>query len=88
MRRVLVQRWPAVPDGAEQDCARGEIEIGAGATMMALLPPSSRMVLPKRRPTDSATRTPILLGARGRDEGNTRVVEQPLADRRAVANNQ
>ena len=58
-RRVLVQRWPAVPT-APNTAPVSTIFISAeGVMMMALLPPSSRMLRPKRPATDWPTIRPM-----------------------------
>ncbi len=54
-RRMLVQRCPAVPAAAKTIPRTARSRSALGATMAALLPPSSRRVLPKR----AATRGPI-----------------------------
>ena len=58
MRRVLVQRWPAVPSAPNKIARTASSRSASSATMMALLPPSSRMLRPNRRATVSATRRP------------------------------
>ena len=59
MRRVLVHLCPAVPT-APNNIAGITISISAvSSTIIALFPPSSRMVLPKREPTTSPMRLPI-----------------------------
>ena len=54
-RRMLVQRCPAVPAAAKTIPRTARSRSALGATMAALLPPSSRRVLPNR----AATRGPI-----------------------------
>eukprot|EP00158_Paraphelidium_tribonemae_P000122 Partr_v1_DN17237_c0_g2_i1_m19494 putative NA len=57
-RRNDVQRWPAVPT-APNTAARSARSVAAsGMTMVALLPPSSRMVRPKRACTVRDTCSP------------------------------
>ena len=46
-------------DGAEQRAGEHQIEVGAGVTMMALLPPSSRMLHPGREATTPPTILPM-----------------------------
>ena len=48
MRRVEVQRWPAVPTAPNRIARVARSRFASSVTMMALLPPSSRMVRPKR----------------------------------------
>jgi len=45
--------------GGEGDGAEGEVEVGGGATMAALLPPSSRMARAKRAARRGATVRPM-----------------------------
>ena len=53
-----------------------------GATIAALLPPSSSSSLPNRPATRGATARPIAGRAGGADQGHPRVVDERLADRR------
>ena len=50
-RRRLVQRWPAVPAAANTMPRTARSRSAEGATMAALLPPSSRISRPKRSAT-------------------------------------
>ena len=59
MRRVEVQRWPAVPTAPNRIARTARSRFASSATMMALLPPSSRMVRPKRPATVCATCRPM-----------------------------
>ncbi len=47
-RRVVVQRCPAVPTAPKTTDGIAIFKLVLGVMMMALLPPSSRMVLPRR----------------------------------------
>ena len=58
-RRSDVQRWPAVPAAANVIPRTTSSMSADGATMAALLPPSSRMLRPKRAATTPATCWPI-----------------------------
>ena len=58
-RRTDVHRWPAVPTAAKAVARTASSRSALGVMMMALLPPSSRIVRPSRRPTTSATRRPM-----------------------------
>ena len=53
-RRVVVQRWPAVPTAPKTIAGTTSFMSENSSTMIALLPPSSSSDLPRRR----ATRTP------------------------------
>ncbi len=57
-RRVVVQRWPAVPTLPNTTARSARSRFASSITTMALLPPSSRMVRPSRRATTSATCRP------------------------------
>ncbi len=59
MRRVLVHRCPAVPHAPNRMAGSTRSMFALGVTMIALLPPNSRIVRPRRFPTVSATRKPI-----------------------------
>ena len=61
MRRVVVQRWPAVPTAPNRMARMARSRSAVGVTMMALLPPSSRRLRPRRRLTTSPTWRPILV---------------------------
>ena len=50
-RRSEVQRWPQVPTALNRIARSREIELGRGATIMALLPPSSSSERPSRAAT-------------------------------------
>ncbi len=58
-RRSVVQRCPAVPTAAKVIARVASSRSALGATIIALLPPSSRMARPKRSPTRAATARPI-----------------------------
>ena len=58
-RRVLVQRWPAVPTAPNTTAGMARARSACAVTTTALLPPSSRIVRPKRAVTSAATRLPI-----------------------------
>jgi hypothetical protein len=58
-RRSDVQRWPAVPTAAKVTARAAISRSALGATIMALLPPSSRMARPKRSATCTATLRPM-----------------------------
>ena len=79
-RRSVVQRCPAVP-AAENRIARSARSRSAlGATIIALLPPSSSSTRPKRRGDARADR-PAHRGRSGRrNERDARIVDQCLAD--------
>ena len=64
------------------------LRFACGVRMMALLPPSSRMHLPSREATISAARRPTLVEPVIDRSGTSAVVQQQLADRRAVADDQ
>ena len=55
-RRVVVQRWPAVPTAPNTMAGTARSRFAVSSTMMALLPPSSSRLLPRR----AATRSPTL----------------------------
>ena len=79
-RRSEVQRWPAVPT-AEKTMARTAMSRSAeGATIMALLPPSSRMARPKRAATVGPDDAAHAGRAGGRDDGHAGRADQRLAD--------
>src|SRR5208283_4159401 len=82
MRRVVVQRWPAVPTAPNRMARMAKSRSAVGATMMALLPPSSRRLRPRRRLTISPTWRPILV------EPVAGVVDEALANGRAVADDE
>ena len=56
-RRVEVQRCPAVPTAPKTMARTAKSKLALGATMIALLPPSSSKLRPRRRPTVSADDT-------------------------------
>src|SRR3990170_6288472 len=56
--RVVVQRCPEVPTAPKRMARTARSKGASSATRMALLPPSSSMVRPKRLDTVSATRRP------------------------------
>ncbi len=58
IRRVDVQRWPAVPTAPNTIARVARSSRASFVTTIALLPPSSRIVRPKRDATTSATRRP------------------------------
>ena len=58
-RRSDVQRCPAVPAAANTTASAAISRLADGVTIMALLPPSSRMHRPKRLATIGATLRPI-----------------------------
>ena len=60
IRRVLVHRCPAVPTAPNRIAGSTRSMFAWGVTMIALFPPSSSMVRPRRSPTTRATRYPIL----------------------------
>ena len=59
MRRVEVQRWPAVPTAPKTMARAAMSRLAFSVTTIALLPPSSRIVRPKRCATTPATWRPI-----------------------------
>ena len=80
-RRSEVQRWPAVPAAANSDRPRRrDRDRPTGATIMALLPPSSSSERPKRRGDARADRAAHARRAGGADERDAAIVDQPLAD--------
>ena len=88
MRRVVVQRWPAVPTAPNRMARMARSRSAVGVTMMALLPPSSSRDRPKRR-ADNFRHVAAHLRRAGRgDERDARVADQALADGRAVADDQ
>ena len=79
-RRSVVQRWPAVP-AAENRIARAASSRSAlGATIIALLPPSSSSTRPKRCGDARADRAAHRGRAGRRDQRDARIVDQRLAD--------
>mmetsp|Transcript_10048 Transcript_10048/g.13659 ORF Transcript_10048/g.13659 Transcript_10048/m.13659 type:complete len:426 (+) Transcript_10048:115-1392(+) len=58
-RRREVQRWPAVPTAPNTEARTAMSRSASGMITVALLPPSSRMVRPKRPWTTSLTCLPI-----------------------------
>ena len=58
-RRMVVHRWPAVPAAAKTMPRSARSRSADGATTAALLPPSSRMLRPKRAATRGATSAPM-----------------------------
>ena len=58
-RRVEVQRCPAVPTAPNNAPVSTMLRSALGVTMMALLPPSSRMERPQRLATAVPTICPI-----------------------------
>ena len=54
----VVQRWPAVPTAPNTIAGTARSRLANSSTMMALLPPSSSRLLPRRRATRSATSRP------------------------------
>ena len=58
IRRVLVHLCPAVPPAPNKMLEMAKSRFALDVTMMALLPPNSSMVRPRRFPTTSATRSP------------------------------
>src|SRR5437762_7215727 len=58
-RRKLVQRCPAVPTAANKIARKARSRSAEGATIMPLLPPSSRSVRPKRCATRGPTIAPM-----------------------------
>src|SRR6184192_1670283 len=61
MRRVVVQRCPAVPTAPNRIARVANSRSALGATIMALLPPSSNNVRPNRFVTTSPMRRPIFV---------------------------
>ena len=75
----MVQRWPAVPT-AEKVMARwARSSLADGATIIALLPPSSRMVLPKRAATTGASSRPMRVEPVAETTRDARILRQRLA---------
>lgn len=58
-RRSVVHRCPAVPTAAKVIARVASSRSALGATIIALLPPSSRIARPRRSPTRAETRRPI-----------------------------
>ena len=79
MRRVVVQRWPAVPTAPNKIARVARSRSASSATMMALLPPSSRIDRPKRRATASATRWPTCVEPVNEINGRRRSFKQQIA---------
>ena len=88
MRRVVVQRWPAVPTAPNRMARMARSRSAVGVTMMALLPPSSSRAAAQAPADDFADVAAHLGRAGGGDEGNARVVDEALADGRAVADDE
>ncbi len=88
MRRVEVQRWPAVPTAPKTMPRTARSRSASSATMMALLPPSSRMVRPRRPATVCGHVTADLHRAGEADQRQALVVEHALAHRPVVADDQ
>ena len=61
IRRVVVQRWPAVPTAPKRIAVVARSRLALGVTMIALFPPSSSNVRPRRRVTTSPTCRPIFV---------------------------
>ncbi|MCY1543750.1 hypothetical protein D9M68_795800 [compost metagenome] len=55
----MVQRWPAVPTAAKRMPRTARPRSALGVRIMALLPPSSRMLRPKRAATLGPTSRPM-----------------------------
>ena len=93
-RRVVVQRWPAVPTAPNTAAIKAIFRSASLLMMMALLPPNSNKVFPNRAPTVAFTEfqqtfTKALANccahslahagtAGGRKQGNAGVVAHPL----------
>ena len=88
MRRVVVQRWPAVPTAPKRMARMARSRSAVGATMMALLPPSSSRRAAQAAGDDLADVAAHPGRAGGGDERDARVVDEALADGRAVADDQ
>ena len=58
-RRVVVQRWPAVPTEPNSTARATSSMSASSITMIALLPPSSSRQRPRRLATTSPTRRPM-----------------------------
>src|SRR5208283_4393965 len=60
-RRVVVQRWPAVPTAPNKSALKARRRSAEGVMIIALFPPSSKSVRPNRFATNVATARPILV---------------------------
>ena len=83
-RRSVVQRWPAVPAAAKTMPRTARSRSADGATIAALLPPSSSSSRPRRPATRGATARPIRVEPVALSKRDARVVDQGLADRRSA----
>ncbi len=79
-RRRVVQRWPAVPMAEKAMARRVRSRSAVGATMAALLPPSSRMARAKRAARRGSYGAAHRGGAGGGDEWDEGRVDELLAD--------
>ena len=87
-RRVLVQRWPAVPTAPNRIARSARSRRASSVTMIALLPPSSRIVRPNRPATTSATRRPTAVEPVNEISGSRGSVQHLLADDAAGADDE
>ena len=69
-RRVDVQRCPAVPTAPNAIPGIARSRSAVSSIIMALLPPNSNIVLPKRWETTSATRRPMAVDPVNEIKGN------------------
>ena len=79
IRRVDVQRWPAVPTAPKTMARVARSSLASFVTTIALLPPSSRIVRPNRDATTSATRRPTAVEPVNDTSGSRGSASMPLA---------
>ena len=79
-RRSDVQRWPAVPTALNRIARVASSRSAVGATIIALLPPSSSRQRPSRAATTGATARPMRVAAGRADQRHARVARQRLAE--------
>src|ERR1700704_5293267 len=79
-RRSVVQRWPAVPMAANAMARNARSRSADGATMAALLPPSSRMPRANRAARRGPTARAIAGGPGALTPATPAAVAQHLAD--------
>ena len=87
-RRVVVQRWPAVPTAPNTMAGTASFRSAVSSTMMALLPPSSSRLLPSRRATRSADVAADGRGTRERHQRDAPVVDEARGELGAAIDEQ
>ena len=79
-RRSVVQRWPAVPAGREQDCARRELEIGRRADDRRIVAAELEQDAPEALRDARTDRAAHRRRSGRRNQRDARIVDQRLAD--------